>query len=777
MEMMANPTRARRGGWRRLPSKLAAAAVVCAAGGCSEWCHHPPPVTAVEVVPHLVFVGPGPAHAASFELEARLWTGPSDDRRSIADLQGYPLQWTSSQPSWLKVSQQQGQRVVMQLVNGYPDVGAEAIVTASVGGMTSSPGAQVIVVTSAAASGNDTANAEYAADLPPDAVVVNGIFEEGGSCAESLSALVRTSLLGQVRHDCMGSEATWGISVLATDHAVVVSKEGWTPQDDPVDVGSLQGDLRTLPVALWIAVGPDGDPSSVADIAKADVELANTILTANRAGILLEILNSSTITDPAEIAAIGGDCQSANDLTVSRKPGVLNVYYIDGLAASERGEQCGWREEFKQPAVYISANNHDPITLVHEMGHALSLVLPGAGHSNILPGFDHTNVMTSGAVDNDPTGRIRFSVGQVFRMNVDSSSWLNWATKNGLPVREQAAPRLACQCGANGEGKELRGPCPRLVDDVALPSEGPGEFHPWDCYDEIHLKGTDLSQDTAVALLAGRRWRSPLGTCTPDLPGRLSRYFGSEMRFLFENVTSPGSCPSWAAIFFKKHGVMYLPLQEQLGDAWWDSRNERVVFKPVPKTVEVPVHVYYAPATKPLAEEDSTQASKTFGESNWTGILLKFAFDETSSISETGNCLPSVGTAGEINVYYVVQSDPLFARLNGKDAVRCASGPTEVIVVSAGPVHSATTMAHYLGQAFGLVDASMASGFNSTNLMSTQTGGQRSELTLGQVFRMTYGPDSWVNRKMPATQAPSFQLTCTGAEAQKCPGLHTKAPD
>lgn len=709
------------GSSRRL--RLVVAALVVAATGSCSHCHHPPAVTAVAVVPPLVYAGRNATQTATFELEARIWTGALSDRHRMADSARIAdLQWSSSQP-WLVLVRQHDDRALFSIANSFPGDGAEAIVTARIG--STSGTARLVMVTPGKAEGNDTLVGPYTDDLPPASVVVNGVRSSGESCTVSMVGFVRASILGQLQAPCPSPAAPWGIALLGVDQAVTLEKYDWTASDDAVDRSAAKEPVRELPVAVWIAIGPNAlEPEEdagtlrqeVMDVALADLELADTLFLRSRAGIGFYLADSTTITSPQTLAAIGNDCFAANALSTHYEPGVINLYYVRELA-DMRGVECG-SQRTAQNAIYLAWKAHSATTLTHELGHLLSLTLPRDGHTDALPGFDLTNVMASGLSDADARGREEFTTGQVFRMNADSASWLNWARTNGHLVREASAPRLACQCRLDDSAP----PCPTLVSDLAPPSERVGEFNRWECSDELHLKGTGGS-DSAVGLLAGRRWRSP-DRCSTDLPAKLDRHFGDEVRLQVANLTHPGDCPSWAAIFFRQRGIMYLELVDQSDTAWTDIRNERLVFDRIPERYQLPVHVRYLQAgLKDHAVSDTIAAAQAFGVANRSGIALVFDLAQGSAPDA---CPEHPGAGPDVRVSYPSPGHITVAS--------CIGGTLRAFDLPVANDYPSTTVAHYVGRTLGLEDVE-GTDFKD-NLMQHESTARGTTLTLGQVFRI-----------------------------------------
>ena len=94
---------------------------------------------------------------------------------------------------------------------------------------------------------------------------------------------------------------------------------------------------------------------------------------------------------------------------------------------------------------------HDGTVLAHELGHAVGL-LPPVGHVNNYAGFDETNVMWPQGAASFPEERDRFTLGQIYRMNIDSHSWR---------VIKHDPPGVMCQRSPDGDD-----PCPWLRQDL-----------------------------------------------------------------------------------------------------------------------------------------------------------------------------------------------------------------------------------------------------------------------------------------------------------------------
>ncbi|HEX5962466.1 MAG TPA: hypothetical protein VFY42_01975, partial [Gemmatimonadales bacterium] len=601
--------------------------------GIAWTCHDgPEPITQIEIVPPEVQVGFDPG-TTTFKLEARIWTGPPDERLTAKASTYGPLQWSDNQ-SWLAVQNSGPLGAVVTIDPGATGSPGPGEVTLQVDGETAKA---KITIAHSSAVGEDQLTADYAAGKTPDAVTVNGVMMgASGDCKVSLFAFVRRSRLGNVGSPCTGDREGWEAAVLDVDHQLVFPQGGWTPSADPsVDAGSLQQTVRTVSVALRAMVGSTSlsDPALVQFqddvLARARAELihASSALAEARAGFQLVELDPKAIRvkDPVEI----GTCSEGDLLTAgSDMNNVLNVYYVNGLYGL-RGRICPWQDERPQDVIYVAWSNEGTTTLVHELGHAFGLTLPGHGHSDLLAGFDAANVMTGGDNDRDPLGRRRFSVGQVFRMNGDSSSWLHRSTASGTPAVGIAATGLDCQCGAD----DPVGRCPTVVADPAPPSQAPKATDPPECSDLLRLlKVSDTDDESPLALVAGRRWRVPLGAaaCRFDHPGE-TEWRSPQMFVRLDNLTHPGLCDSWAVIFFRRHGPQFVEIPKS---TWTQSANKFLVGDAMPPPVEFEVQVYYTagqPGHGDAARDDILHAQETFGEISRTGLTLSFVENTAAS--------------------------------------------------------------------------------------------------------------------------------------------------
>jgi hypothetical protein len=100
------------------------------------------------------------------------------------------------------------------------------------------------------------------------------------------------------------------------------------------------------------------------------------------------------------------------------------------------------------------------VTLLHEIGHALSLSRPHWGHTNLIKGLFPDNVMARGA-----TIAGHLSLGQIVRMHAESASWLNATTGVGSVRSRQMPSAFTTACSCPGDSATLD--CPQVDTDVA----------------------------------------------------------------------------------------------------------------------------------------------------------------------------------------------------------------------------------------------------------------------------------------------------------------------
>jgi hypothetical protein len=675
-------------------------------------------VTEIEIVPSVVAIAKG-GQATRFVLEARLWTLLWSKRSAIPESAGVNVTWSvsPSDAGLHLVGNPNGYHATVELDPGV-DLAGTVIVKAQAGGL----GAESRIVP-AGAAGEDLVITLYTHDLAPDAVIVRGV-QGSQPCATWLApGLSRTGNAGEVTASCEGD--SWGVALLDPVHAVGMYDAKWTPGLDQVDATAPSG-VRPIPVALRVFIGgTDSDlatrQANARSFTLAEMDDADTVLKYSRAGIRVDPVDDRIVPAPAsgdetsvENCTVGDALTSSHDYVPPSAPGgtppLLHVYVVDEMGNSD-GFACPATSRRPFPVIYLREAQHSGTILVHELGHALGLDLPGAGHSDDMDQFDAANVMVSGyATDN--IWRRRLTVGQVLRMNAEAGSWLNWAHDlNGKQLRDGAQPRLACQCGEH----DPAGRCPRLVDDIAKPRGSVGTLFPWDCSDLIRV-ATAGAGDDPRALLAGRRWGSPLNACRFFRGRRLAI---ATVDFIqSQNLTGPGLCPSWVAIFFRDHQPVFSDLANT-GGAWSDAADWRPLDPPLTAPRAVTVHVHYAKADANQVTADIAVAKQAYGPLNRTGLDLTLTPEEHTAGTVFPPCPPA--PAGEFSVCYKPGGGTTLTQLVGR-----VLGIRDLTTIERG-------LAPFLSNAFQAV-------LHRGN-----------KLTLGQVFR--------IHSKLRTPGFPNCQLT------------------
>jgi hypothetical protein len=235
----------------------------------------------------------------------------------------------------------------------------------------------------------------------------------------------------------------------------------------------------TLPavrtVSLRVVVVP-GQVAGASAWAQTALDEANTFLEQNRTG--LRVVPESIVTaTQAQALTIGSGCETVGTLLQDGPAkgvydaGSLNVYFVPWISAAGQsgwmGFNCYDANEGGDRApnvVFVSLLYGVSSTLGHELGHALGLRWLNA-HTN--PGaqdgrdeFPVTNLMYSYVDATTAAAQNRYSLGQAYRMNVDTASWLNRSTA----ASAASGTRKDCQ-----PEPTLRSPCPRLSLDLPSP--------------------------------------------------------------------------------------------------------------------------------------------------------------------------------------------------------------------------------------------------------------------------------------------------------------------
>lgn len=653
-----------------------AAAVLLAAGvySCPKTKPAKPKVTEIELVPSQVAVTSDATVPTTFVLEARLWSGPANDRASIIESAGIPLTW-SVKPSGLGLH-------LKTAPNGYLatlvlDAGAAPTTPIEVKVKAGGLDATTQVIPSSI-SGEKWIAAAYADELVPDAVVVRGIRTTADQpCAIWLQpGLVRKGLAGPVTGLCAGVPLPWGVALLGPAHGMQMWPVPWSSGVAGTSPAAT-APIRVMPVAVRVFLTGNNlstRQTTAQGFANDEIDYANTVFSDNRVGIRLDPVDVQTVPPPTTpgVETNVTDCTAGDRITGGQdhlpvSEAMLHIYLVDGTGTVD-AFTCAASKDRPQPVIYLAAG-HSGTILVHEISHALGLVLPGAGHTDEIKGFDAADVMAGGYADTDDVWRSRLTVGQVFRMNADSGSWLNSAKDLvGNRLRESTAPQLGCQCGYDDPPSTPPGWCPRLSDDIARIRGGLGSLQTWDCGDQVWLDPVDLSEHPR-ALIAGRQWRSALTECRRDFAGRPLTHDG-RIYLQTANLTRPPAECSWVAIFFESHSPVFLR-DAAMDGVWNDAADIRYARNTLNPPTMVTVHVWYDPKDDGVIGSLLDETRKIYGPDNRTGLTFNFVQHNTLPTScppdlPFPSTVPPKVPPAEYQICYSSTSGPSIPQLVGK---------------------------------------------------------------------------------------------------------------
>jgi len=671
-----------------------------------------PPVSEIRILPHYVTIEGKPGTV--FRLEAEIYADLHPGRAQIPEDEDVGGLWWKSTKPWLVVDGQYDRAVSLRVVQ-WPVPSDSAKVLAVSGNATSAAPAFVVAANAGGNPPGDLLKGDYTPDQRPDVALASGEWNLTGKCAIRLFAFVRRAQLGSLSGPCPETGSAWSLAVFSASGGSLIRQDVlWTPGAEDIDV-SPRPPPRILPIVVQLLLAAE-DPGAAKEYAEAEVEVSNAMLAASRVGVALNPIETASIatTDPTDAA----DCVTAGQLTKELdKPGVLNVYYLNAMGNNLRGLTCATMavEGATSQAIYLSYQQRMAGTLAHEVGHALGLMLPGNGHTDGKMGFDATNIMLSYIDDEFPTPQRSFSLGQAFRMNADSGSWLNWAvSSDGSLVRAAIEPRLACPCGATRPS----GLCPGLAMDVTYPSSLPTPTATGECEDQVVVP--TAAGEEPVGILGGRRWPTPPGTCTALVDNGTAPLSGTLVSLLFEDVTRPGACPSWVAVFYRTHGLLYRTLEETSTSSWSDAADVwmQLAADAPPEQRGVEIQVFQPMGTGDLTGSLIT-VGKIYGPQNRTGIALSFVSHAP------GTSCPRVSTT-------TAEFDLCYGATSPSGAVS-SYGARRVVQLPANARQDEVLFA--VGRLLGLPEVTTADGFKN-NIMQQFPADRGRRLTLGQAFRI-----------------------------------------
>ena len=249
----------------------------------------------------------------------------------------------------------------------------------------------------------------------------------------------------------------WEVAVFSVDRGFGFLTSGmmgdWSGSGFPLALPPLVD----VPVKVWVVDGSQEDAGIVA----TDVDRASEAFASSRSGITITLAEVARVR-PSSPA--GSDCgQTMGEWAVPESgyyaPDTVNVYIKQSHTYGFSGRNCF---QFGFPnVILIYMEKRKAATLAHELGHALML-RDDCGHVDDngvarCPSIDAGNIMWNG----DVAGyvRDRFTLGQGYRMNVESGSFINLAGLRAGAVKHCQENCWTTACG-------LDRPCARISLDL-----------------------------------------------------------------------------------------------------------------------------------------------------------------------------------------------------------------------------------------------------------------------------------------------------------------------
>jgi hypothetical protein len=305
------------------------------------------------------------------------------------------------------------------------------------------------------------------ANLKGEAIVV--LDGKRGSLCWRDHILSATGSLGLGGTIMKTSSCPTEVDVFTTDAGLALDKNPAWSHDParPLTVSLPAMRAIGLNVVLVVSANASADKLWV----EAAISEANTFFAENRVGI--QVAESGfTVANAAQAGTIGNGCESVGNIVKSNlyDSNSINVYFLPWIEMLNYGQWLGYNCYRKNAAgltapdiLFVSLLYGAPTTLTHELGHALGLRWLN-GHTN--PGeqsgrkdFPVTNLMYSYVARETAAAQNRFSLGQAYRMNIDTASWLNRGVQPSISNKVRK-----CQ-----PDPTTQVPCPRLALDLTSP--------------------------------------------------------------------------------------------------------------------------------------------------------------------------------------------------------------------------------------------------------------------------------------------------------------------
>lgn len=451
----------------------------------------PPTADAISVYPDNIFVRPGDV----FEIRTRVFDtagepmGETDNTLQVTvSSLGDPRISFAPDPGWPWRG-----TLTVQDASKFPNPLETIDMQASVPATPALRDFKIHVVRAAGMPTDDHMVTPYVSGQLPAVAIWSG--KSGGETVpRTWSGFVGRAPIGSL--DAGPGEA----AVFSPTRRAAAGPRTWTPSQETVEFhnSATSGPPFTVLLQVWNSTGKDwddaGDPyaKDVQQLLKDQLAAARTLYAEHRVGINFEqygqhvqltevddgiLAPKAACKFPDQDAVLG---QTGNEVPMD--VAILHVVFVTKIYASSSssGYSCEYSPSQTAGVILLDVNGGEASVLAHELAHQLGLRDPsghtgtdGVGHvANIDPSgaFDAGNLMWWAPKSGKAYGRTHFTLGQVYRMNVQEWSWLNrgedFNSSPGTPIRAGShtlPPNWMAPCPGQASSSKH---CPQLWTDI-----------------------------------------------------------------------------------------------------------------------------------------------------------------------------------------------------------------------------------------------------------------------------------------------------------------------
>jgi hypothetical protein len=233
----------------------------------------------------------------------------------------------------------------------------------------------------------------------------------------------------------------------------------WTAAQTDQLVVSTMASLITVPLVFYWTASASPAITKI----QAQISNANAILQRGRAGLRFDMPSMAHIQIGSTPVTLSNDCDAAAEaLTKDGHDLTARTLFVAYFTDVQNAKAFACPPEAGQDAgiIALSSLTMSDVTLAHELGHMMALLRPDdtfghTGHGGkIIDGFDWSNMMWAWQTTSASVYRIRLSLGQAFRMNLEDGSWI---------VHAGLRPVESINCLCNPYDTSV---CPRLSADI-----------------------------------------------------------------------------------------------------------------------------------------------------------------------------------------------------------------------------------------------------------------------------------------------------------------------